>query len=75
MNVYPGARYKLVRTLTAISHDDDARSKLVTLAPGTILIIAGVLQGSMFIQVTCEGTAYDVAVEDLEEAAESLPSA
>jgi hypothetical protein len=73
--VYPGTQYRLVRSLTAISHDDDAPSKLVTLAPESILTVAGVLQGSMFIEITCESATYDVAIEDLEEAAESFPSA
>jgi hypothetical protein len=72
MNVYPGARYRLTRPLTGINHDDQARSRMVTLPPETLLTVAGVVQGFMFIQITCGTATYDVAAEDLQEAAKSL---
>jgi hypothetical protein len=74
MNVYPGARYRLLKNLTAIDHDADARQKLVTLPAETLLTVAAVVQGSLFIQVVCGTATYDVSKEDLQDAAQPLSS-
>jgi hypothetical protein len=70
MHVNPGARYKLKRGLTAINKTNDLETRLETLPPDTVLTVAAVLRHSMFVQITCGTSLYDVATEDLEDAAE-----
>jgi hypothetical protein len=58
-----------LRSLTAITHEEDAASTVTKLPAGAILTVAGTLRGSAFVQVTCDTVLHDVAAEDLEEAA------
>jgi hypothetical protein len=68
-NMQPGAQYRLRGNLTALQRTDEGPS-LVKLSPGIVVSVAAIIQGSRFVEVSCEGTIYEVVAEDLLEAAE-----
>ena len=72
MRLYPGKRFKLTRRLTAINKSQDAPIRLEKLPADTVLTIAEITQGSAFVHVFAGTAVYEVAAEDLEEAAEPL---
>jgi hypothetical protein len=72
MRLYPGKRFRLNGNLTAINKSADAHVWVERLPADTVLTIAEITRGSAFVRVLAGTAVYEVAVEDLEEAAEPI---